>query len=160
MTARTCAADGCTTTLGAKNKSGFCKGCFNRQRASCPKWRAAIGEAKRIQWQDPAFRARCLANLAEVRARPETIEARRAAIRLHKPWIKGNQAMPKGSEPRMRAGAHASATKLAHVPTDMRPLYRHLTHSKNYTADEALKIVLEQAEVERRRIRAELGEAA
>lgn len=119
----------CHGPISAENRTGFCRRCAPARR-----------------YDDPEYRMRHAAAAAE-------------AARRTKPWLKGNAAMPKGSEPRMRAGRHSSQTKLAHVPSEYRDLYRAIRDKPGTTAKEALQIVLDHAERERQRIRRELQAA-
>lgn len=118
-------ANHCGRSLSRDNRTGYCRRCAPGRRYDCPEYRARHAEKMR------------------------------AVIAETKPWINGNKAMPKGSEPRRRGGINQSRTKLAHVPTDYRRMYRDIV-SKGTPSSEALDAVLKHAEIERDRFRKEL----
>lgn len=148
----------CKKPLGPKNRTGLCNPDFNRQRAADPVHRAKLSVAMKSRLaHDPVlkeeFRARALA----LRDLPQTKAAKRARWMAEKPWIKGNECRPAGSEARRRAGVRQSSTLLADIPPHLRSEYRRLTVSKLIPAAEARAMIAEQHELEMARWRRAIG---
>ena len=160
MTARTCAADGCEKTLGKKNVTGFCQPCATRQRNKSPEHRAKVSATHSARYAtDLDYRQRVIERNRQTAQRPEVRAALSQRMKGNDICYLANTDRPAGSESRRIAGIRVSRTKLADIPTDFHDHYKVLRR-KGYSGAEAKAMIFEQAEVERRRIRAELGEAA
>ena len=155
-----CATPGCGKELSSRSPSGLCRPCCARRNATDPAIRQKVSATHRANMaRDPEARQRATerARAASASRCPQKLSETAKRTRL---WehSKGRCWMDKGPESRRRTGARISATKLAHIPAEVRPFYRQLIKS-NFSRAEAQKMALEQAEVERRRIRAELSGA-
>lgn len=154
-----CATDGCETTLGPRNKSGLCRSCVakrvNADPAMNEKRRAGI---KRRLDADPALREAMRKRGAAVFSRPEVRERARLGVIRCQNWKKGHAAIT--PEALARRSISISNTRLAHIPTDYRDLYRFLRKSKRLSVADATQACLDQQEADRRSLHKEWGVAA
>lgn len=165
----------CGTELGARNRSGFCRRCVgranlrkpgirvkiaekNRERMASPEVRAEMSRRMKLRLAaDPELREKYVATMRKANQSPACYAARRRRWAAEKPWIKGNEAQPAGSEPRQRAARAISATRLSWCPPHLRDEYRFLTEIKRLLAAEARQMIEDQHEVEMTRWRREHG---
>lgn len=150
-------ADGRATAwarISRKSRTGRCRTCANRHKAALPGHGAAVSAGLRRRWStDPAYAAagRERARAAAAARDKAKMADRARALRL---WERGNRARwagaPPGSEARAQAGARISATKLRHIPRELRDDYRRLIACGHSAAD-ATQIITDHAEAERRR---------
>lgn len=156
---RVCSTEGCGKELGRYNKSGNCRSCtakrINSDPAMIEKRRAGI---KRRLDADPALREAMRKRGAAVFSRPEVRERARLGVIRCQNWKKGHAAIT--PETLARRSISISNTRLAHIPTDYRDLYRFLRRSKGMSVADATQACLDQQEADRRALHKEWGVAA
>ena len=155
---RTCAQPGCEAVLGPSNKTGNCRSCtakrINNDPVNLEKRRAGI---KRRLDADPALREAMRKRGAAVFSRPDVRERARLGVIRCQNWRKGQAAIT--PEILARRSISMSNTKLAHIPTDYRDLYRFLRRSKKMSVADATQVCLDQQEADRRALHKEWGKA-
>lgn len=129
---------------------GRCVQHANALNNSIPERRQKAAATMRRKMADPVFRAEMAeasrAGTARAMQDPEFVERRREIGRRHGLRNIRHTWTP---EVRARAGRNISAVKLAHVPADVRDMYRSLVNT-GLSAAERLAIVLEHREVRER----------
>lgn len=144
----------CAAPLGPRNRSGYCKRHVSAAMAADPAWRdrQRTGVARSMANPDR------LAAMREAARRngkvPGATEARRRSIMERRMWEQGHAALVGDTEARVRAGRNRTNTVLGAIPPKYRPDYRMLVQTKNVTAAEAQRIILEQAATDLRDLRA------
>jgi hypothetical protein len=110
--------------------------------------------------RDPEIRARATASLCETlkdpkvlakRGDPEYAERQRESGRRLGLSGTGIQRYGPGSEPRVRAGRNVSKTKRKGIPAAYYEHYRRMVHDDHIPAAEALQLVLELRDKDRKR---------
>jgi hypothetical protein len=148
----------CDTPVSKRSK-GRCRRCsaifYNRD----PEVRGRRSATWRKRFADPAIRAahgeRTRAGMARAMTDPAFVEERR---RLGRVYGAPNIETTRSEESRAKAGKRISAVKLAHIPGDMREDYRRLVR-KGFTSAQAVALIEEHVEAERRRVRVRMGVA-
>lgn len=159
MTALPCLGCGKELPHNPKRKTQRCRSCTAIAIAKDPAIRAKAAAGIRRALSDPEVlrrRARTLSKVLRRKMRDDPAYAemqRENARRLGRSAI-GIQRYPAGSEPRRQAGRNGSATKRRGIPKGYWDEYRRLVKNGTATADEARRIVTEQARAERQRRRA------
>ena len=113
--------------LGLQNTSGLCKPHFNEQHNAWFTREARSVAVRRAFMARPEI-ARANGERLKAEARSAAGRARRRAHMLAHPkhHIAAEAAGPAGSPARMKAGRSLSARRLAHIPEDVRELYREM----------------------------------
>ena len=156
----TCATPDCAKQLSSKNTSGYCQPCVTRIRNASPEHREKVRSTYRHRYAtDLEMRQRIIERNQQTARRPDVRAALSERMKGNTICHLANAARPEGCESRRIAGLRASRTKLAGIPTDFHDQYKALRR-KGYSGAEAKAMILDLAETYRRRIRAELGEAA
>ncbi|MGX7895493.1 hypothetical protein [Tsuneonella sp. HG222] len=149
-----CAHEGCETTLGRGNASGYCKRhyakhCMTAEHA------ANIRAGQKRRMMDPEQRERLREQARAIGKLPQAVKARRERAIRDRIWEKGLAAVtPEG---RKLAGARSRATKLAWCPPELRDDYMYLIRTKRIKAAEARTMILERHEAEMARWRRAIG---
>jgi hypothetical protein len=144
-----------------KRKTQRCRSCTAIAIAKDPSIRAKAGAAIRRALEDPAVirrRSRALSKALRQKMRDDPAYAamqRENARRLGLSST-GIQRYPAGSAPRLQAGRSGSATKRRGIPKGYWDEYRRLVKNKEASAEEARRMITDQARADRQRRRAAL----
>jgi len=139
----------CGKQLSKRTKGEHCRAHYTLSPEVEAKRRAAISMAFKAR---PELRER----LARVNRTPEARERSRQIAIKNRQWIIAQAAVT--SESRAKQGQATTATRLAHIPTELHGFYRDLT-GKGLKAEEATALTLEHHETQMERFRRKLEAA-
>ena len=132
----------CGAIQARRSKTGLCQTCFNacRPKEFTEKCTAALIAKLR---HDPVYKQQCVDRLRMLARSEEGRERSRQRAKDMGLYKIGQQtaATPEALE---RRGRSVTRTKLAHVPSDYRDLYRFLVKKRKVKAADALVMVKEQ----------------
>lgn len=151
-TCRTCAAP-----INRRNKSGLCRACIAHDREMQLK---RIEASRRAYQARPEILAAATARLVAETQKPEHAERSRRMMIEQRLWERGAAARgEKGSPANRKMARTLSATRLSHIPPELRDEYRHLVKIKRFSAAEASRMVAELHKAEMARFRARIAPA-
>ena len=135
----------CGTPVSQRSTTRQCRSCW----AKSPERRAKVSAAAKRNWQDPETRRVYTEATTKTLARPDVAAKRIEGVKRNQTWLKASQCIT--PEHRAKAAKHRSDTVLAHIPPDVRTLYKSLRRSKRLTAQEAAEIVTSHHEAQTRK---------